>query len=122
MFGRTADDADVAAEGQDGTDAPEGLVEGTPSEVKDGSADLEAGETDDDDRGAEPDDEVRGTQPDDEHHGTEPDEVDDDGAAQLGGVDHDVTAEIDVSGLRAPEPTEGDEPGPEFEPGYSPRS
>jgi hypothetical protein len=125
MFGRTADYADDAAEGQDGADAPAahvGPVEGRPTEGEDGSADLEADETDDDDRGAEPDDEDRGTKPDDEHRGTEPDEVDDDGAAQLGRVDHDVTAEIDVSGLRAPEPTEGDEPGPEFEPGYSPRS
>ncbi len=33
---------------------------------------------------------------------------------------HDVTAEIDVSSLRRPEVIEGDDPGPEFEPGYRP--
>jgi macrolide phosphotransferase len=34
----------------------------------------------------------------------------------------EVTTELDVSSLRKPEPIEGDDPGPEFEPGYTPRS
>ena len=33
----------------------------------------------------------------------------------------DVTAEIDVTALRRPEVIDGDDPGPEFEPGYTPR-
>jgi aminoglycoside phosphotransferase (APT) family kinase protein len=32
------------------------------------------------------------------------------------------TAEIDVSVLRRPQPIEGDDPGPDFEPGYDPRA
>ncbi|MDU0314800.1 phosphotransferase [Phycicoccus sp. M110.8] len=32
------------------------------------------------------------------------------------------TAEIDVSPLRRPQPIEGDDPGPDFEPGYDPRA
>ena len=49
-------------------------------------------------------------------------DLEDEGTPQLGRVDHDVTAEIDLSELRAPQPIEGDDPGPEFEPGYSPRA
>jgi macrolide phosphotransferase len=49
-------------------------------------------------------------------------ELEDEGEARFARVDHDVTAEIDLSELRAPQPIEGDDPGPEFEPGYSPRA
>lgn len=49
------------------------------------------------------------------------DELEDEGVPQFELVEHDVTAEIDVAGLRAPQPVEGEDPGPEFEPGYSPR-
>ncbi|TPG15971.1 phosphotransferase [Pedococcus bigeumensis] len=49
-------------------------------------------------------------------------ELEDDGEAQFARVDHDVTAEIDLSQLRAPQSIEGDDPGPEFEPGYRPRA
>lgn len=49
-------------------------------------------------------------------------DLEDDGSPQFGLAENDVTAEIDVSELRAPEPIEGEDPGPEFEPGYSPRS
>ena len=40
--------------------------------------------------------------------------------ASSGGAEE--TAEIDVSPLRRPRPVEGDDPGPDFEPGYDPRA
>lgn len=40
--------------------------------------------------------------------------------ASSGGAEE--TAEIDVSPLRRPQPIEGDDPGPDFEPGYDPRA
>jgi macrolide phosphotransferase len=48
-------------------------------------------------------------------------ELEDDGAPQFELVEDDVTTEIDVSDLRPPAPIEGDDPGPEWEPGYNPR-
>ncbi len=48
-------------------------------------------------------------------------ELEDDGTATFELLESDVTAEIDLTELRVPEPLEGEDPGPEFEPGYSPR-
>jgi aminoglycoside phosphotransferase (APT) family kinase protein len=53
------------------------------------------------------------------------DELEDEGEPQFDLAEDtgtgDVTAEVDVTSLRRPEANEGDDPGPEFEPGYSPR-
>jgi macrolide phosphotransferase len=42
--------------------------------------------------------------------------------AQESGDDVEETAEVDVSSLRVPEPIDGEDPGPEFEPGYTQRT
>jgi aminoglycoside phosphotransferase (APT) family kinase protein len=95
MFGRTADlDPDEA-------DAPD---------EADGSRDEDSDQLADHDH------------VDEEDHLDEEDQLEDEGAPEFELVDQDVTAEIDVSTLRAPQPIEGDDPGPEFEPGYNPRS
>ncbi|GAA2158825.1 phosphotransferase [Pedococcus bigeumensis] len=103
MFGRTADpeDDDSAAD---------------PDEGDDDAAD--AGEGDDDAADADDRDDDEG----DDDEETLPAEVDTGSEDPVGsGSADDVTAEIDVSSLRRPQAIEGDDPGPEYEPGYDPR-
>jgi aminoglycoside phosphotransferase (APT) family kinase protein len=98
MFGRTAD--------------PRHDDETASAEVEPASAEVEpAGELESDGEG-QPEGELQG-EPE-----TEPETEDETPA----GSGPEVTAEIDVSSLRRPATIEGDDPGPEFEPGYTPRS
>ena len=111
MFGRTADDDDEANDG-DGDDAAS--APHTDAASSDG-----IGTASDADSDAAASDEQPGVPLVDDAEELE--ELDDDGAARFELHGSDVTAEIDLTELRAPETIEGEDPGPEFEPGYSPR-
>ena len=123
MFGRTADDtrattheaSDTGDEDDDEDDEEDSVEEADEDTDDEGRiGDVEGLE----DEGAPQFELVEDTPTDGGDHAPE---LEDDGAPQFELVEHDVTAEIDVTELRAPRPIEGDDPGPEFEPGYSPR-
>lgn len=109
MFGRTADDDEGVGDG-DGDGDGESWSDEVDEAIDADDTDLDGSDSDE---GAPPFE--------DESELEDNAELEDEGAPQFELVEHDVTAEIDVSELRAPEPIKGDDPGPEFEPGYSPR-
>lgn len=128
MFGRTADDDAGLEQAEDETE-DETSAE-TPVEERTEDED-ETPAVDEDDSPGAPEDDLGAE--DESSGGLEEDrELEGDGEPQFDLVEDagsgDVTAEIDVSSLRHPETMEqvesieGDDPGPEFEPGYTPRS
>jgi aminoglycoside phosphotransferase (APT) family kinase protein len=101
------DEAEVAARsdaatGEDPADEAD-EVETEPADAEAAAGDAEAAEHERESADAEP-----------------ADDEDELGRPETAGT-AEVTTELDVSSLRAPEPIEGDDPGPEFEPGYTPR-
>jgi hypothetical protein len=107
MFGRTADPDVDESEDESGAQLDTQDELETEDEARDDALDETSDELED--------------EASDELETEASDELEDETAS--GSVTgHDITAEIDVSSLRRPEPIEGDDPGPEFEPGYQPRS
>jgi hypothetical protein len=114
MFAPTADVEDHEAIAED--TQPHGADEAPDVGGDDEADDLETDDETHDEADEEADD-LR----DEDHLEADDEDLEDDGAPQFELVEGDVTAEIDLTELRAPQPIEGDDPGPEFEPGYSPR-